>query len=336
MRVTNIHGPGEVRVDHVADLSCGPDDLVVEMKACGICGTDLGYVRRGGRDSAGRRYAMPLGHEPAGEVLEVGSNVCGLAPGMKIVFNPVIDESDPIGNGGSQGALSDRVVIRDAVLGHNVFDLPESVPYEIAALTEPLAVALHAVNRADPQPGQTAVVFGAGPVGAGIVAWLTRRGVHDVVAVDRLDARLDIASLVGAHSTVNANDDVMAHLCERHGAGRVWGGDVAGTDLWFDAAGSTAVIDTIVRGAKRHATAVVVAVHHELVPFDLGVFLAKELRFTSAIAYPTEFGDVAAQIADDWTQFAPMVTDRVPFEQVADAIALAGSGRAHGKVMVTF
>jgi threonine dehydrogenase-like Zn-dependent dehydrogenase len=336
MRVTNVHGPGEIRIDEAAAPSCGPDDVVVAMKACGICGTDLAYVRRGGRTSAGGRCPMPLGHEPAGEVLEVGANLGDLAPGTRVVFNPVIDETDPIGNGGSQGALSDRVLIRNAVLGHNLFGLPASVPYEVAALTEPLAVALHAVNRADPQAGQTAVVFGAGPVGVGIVAWLTRRGVHDIVVVDRVDERLGIASKVGAHGTINARDDVLAHLRSRHGGARVWGTPVAGTDLWFDAAGSPRVIDTIVSGAKRHATAVVVAVHQEPVPFDLGIFLAKEMRFTSAIAYPTEFGDVVAAITHDWAPFAPMVTDRVPFAQVADAIALAGSGRAHGKVTVIF
>jgi threonine dehydrogenase-like Zn-dependent dehydrogenase len=336
LRSTQIHGPGDVRIDEIDEPTCGPADVAVAMRACGVCGTDVTFVHLGGLPMVGGRCPMPLGHEPAGEVIEVGADVSDIAVGMHVVFNPAFDEADQIGSGGAQGALSERVVVRNAVLGTNVFEMPADVPFEIAALTEPLSVALHAVNRADPRPGQTAVVFGAGPVGAAIVAWLKLRGVADVVSVDLSPRRLELAATLGADAGVLGSDDVIGVLRERHGTARVLGAPVAATDLWIDAAGSQQVVDTILRGTRMHATVVVVAVYKQPVQLDLVTFLTKELRFTSSMAYPVEFGEVAAEMALHWRRFEPMVTDRVPFEQVGEAIALAGGGEAVGKVTVLF
>ncbi len=336
MRATNVHGPDDVRIDEVPEPDCGPRDILVAMKACGVCGTDVTFVHIGGLPMPGARCPMPLGHEPAGEVIAVGAEVTGIGVGMRVTFNPTSDEMDATGSGGSQGALSERVAVRDAVLGQNVFEIPAEMPYEVAALTEPLSVALHAVNRADPQPGQTAVVFGAGPVGSGIVAWLKLRGVRDVVSVDLSPLRLELAQMLGADAVVDGTTDVVRFLRERHGTDHVLGAPVAATDIWIDAAGSQQVIDTMLRGTKKHATAVIVAVYKAPVSFDLVTFLTKELRFTASIAYPTEFGDVAALLAEHWRTFEPMITDRVPFDDVTRAIARAGAPDVLGKVTVLF
>ncbi len=336
MRVTNIHAPGDVRLDDLPAPECGPDDIVVAMKACGVCGTDVTLLHMGGLPVPGGRCPLPLGHEPAGEVLEVGREVRDITAGMRVTFNPSVDVTNSIGCGADQGALSDRVIIRGARLGLDVFTLPDEIPYEVAALTEPLAVALHAVNRSGADPAQSAVVFGAGPVGVGIVVWLKLRGVRHVVSVDLSPERLELAKELGADETVLGSDDVIARLREVHGTEHVQGQPVAGTDIWFDAAGSKHVFDTIIRGAKFHADVIIVAVHHAPVQFDLVALLTKELHVTSSLAYPTEFGDVVAEMSANWRRFAPMISDRVPIERVSDAIALAGSGQVRGKVMVTF
>jgi (R,R)-butanediol dehydrogenase/meso-butanediol dehydrogenase/diacetyl reductase len=336
MRVTNIHAPGDVRLDDLPAPQCGPRDVVITMKACGVCGTDVGLLHMGGLPVPGGRCPLPLGHEPAGEVLEVGAEVRDITAGMRVTFNPSVDVTNSIGCGADQGALSDRVVMRDAQLGVDIFPIPDEIPFEVAALTEPLSVALHAVNRSEATPEQTAVVFGAGPVGVGIVAWLKLRGVRHVVSVDLSPARLELARQLGADETIVGTDDVVARLRELHGTQYVQGQPVAGTDIWFDAAGSQKVFDTIIRGARFQARFIVVAVHHAPVQFDLVALLTKELHITASLAYPTEFGDVAAAMATHWRMFAPMISDRVPIDRVADAIALAGSGQVRGKVMVTF
>lgn len=336
MRVTNIHGPGDVRIDDLPEPACGPRDVVVAIRACGVCGTDVTLLHLGGMPVPGGRCPLPLGHEPAGEVLEVGAEVRDITVGMRVTFNPSVDVTQSIGCGADQGALSDRVVMRDAQLGVDVFPIPDEIPFEVAALTEPLSVALHAVNRSQAGPDDRVVVFGAGPVGVGIVAWLKLRGVRHVVSVDLSPARLELAKELGADETVLGTDDVPARLRELHGTELVQGAPVAGTDVWIDAAGSQKVFDTIVNSAKFQARFIVVAVHHAPVQFDLVTLLTKELHVTASLAYPTEFGDVAEAMRTHWRRFAPMISDRVPIDRVGEAIALAGSGGVRGKVMVTF
>jgi threonine dehydrogenase-like Zn-dependent dehydrogenase len=335
MRAINIHGPGDLRLDAIADPECGDGDVLVAMKACGVCGTDLTYLHFGGLPMGGP-CPFRLGHEPAGEVAAVGKRVRDVQVGMRVVFNPCADERDMTGNGGTQGALSDRVVVRNAALGENLFIIPDEVPYDVAALTEPLSVSLHAVNRSMPQAGQTAVVFGAGPIGVGIVAWLKLRGVRDVVAVDVSEARLRVAADIGADATLLASDDVVGILSERHGTADLLGTPLPATSLWFDAAGAPQAFEQIMRGAPAHATVVVVAVHKEPVKLDLVNLLTKELTLTASMAYPSEFGEVASAMASNWRTFAPMVTDRVAFDDVAGALARAASGETAGKVTVVF
>jgi threonine dehydrogenase-like Zn-dependent dehydrogenase len=336
MRVTNVHGPGDVRLDEAPEPTCGPADVLVAIKACGVCGTDVMFLQIGGMPMPGARCPLPLGHEPAGEVVEVGRDVVGVTKGMRVTFNPTFDEADATGSGGSQGALSDLVAVRDARLGVNLFEMRREVPFDVAALTEPLSVAMHAANRAEATPDSRVVVFGAGPVGVGIVGWLKLRGVRDIVSVDLSPVRLEQAAILGADAGVLGTEDVIGALRERHGTAHVLGAPVAATDVWIDAVGAPQVIDTIMRGARMHATALVVGVHKKPVQFDLVNFLTKELRFTSSMAYPTEFGDVAASINEHWRRFEPMISDRVPFADVAHALGLAGSTDVRGKVTVTF
>ena len=116
---------------------------------------------------------MPLGHEMAGTIRAVGSAVRDLVPGMRVVVNPM--NADNIGNGGPEGGFAPLLRVREARLGHNLLRVPDAVPLETAALVEPLAVALHAVNVADPTPGDRVVVWGAGCIGLGAIVALRRQ-----------------------------------------------------------------------------------------------------------------------------------------------------------------
>ena len=189
MRVLNIHGVGDVRLDPVDPPRPGSKDVVVKVKACGICGSDLTYIKIGGiiRAPGG---TTPIGHEAAGEVIAVGDDVSGVSVGQRVVINPMLTPSD-IGSGGPEGAFTEELLVRDARVGDSLLPIPDDLPYEIAALTEPLAVAMHGVNRAEAKPGDKVVVFGCGPIGLGMVLWLVDRGVTDVVALDLAPERLD-------------------------------------------------------------------------------------------------------------------------------------------------
>ena len=162
---------------------------------------------------------MPLGHEFSGIVDSVGSEVTNITPGSRVVVNPMSNQNS-IGNGGAQGAFAPLILIPNAADGLAVFEIPDDMPMDLAALTEPLSVGLQGVDRVRPQAGEKAVVFGAGPIGLCAVASLKFRGIDDIISIDLSDARLEIASKLGARTTLNPNrDDVWARIRELHGAG---------------------------------------------------------------------------------------------------------------------
>ncbi len=337
MRTVVVTGPGRVEMLEQQAPTAGPRDLLVKVRACGICGSDSFYISLGGIPP--REGATPLGHEAAGEVLEVGSQVRGIAPGDHVVINPMGGDSRGlIGNGGPTGALTEALLIRDAQLGESVALVPKELPFEVAALNEPMAVARHAVNRTEPAAGDQVVVFGAGPIGLGAAIGYRSAGVASVVVVDILPERLDKALAVGADAVINsAEEDVRERLGELHGSGTDGiGAPRAGTDVYLDAAGAPDVIDTVVASAKNRATLGIVAVHKEPVPVDLTQALAAELKLVMAMGYPTEIFEVTADIIAEPDKYAAIISDRFPFDDAIAALETASTPGAADKVVVTF
>jgi len=336
MKSVLVTGPGTTAVVDVDTPTAGPADVLVKIRACGICGSDTFYIARGGIPP--REGATPIGHEPAGEVVEVGADVSGIAVGDHVVINPIASRTALIGSGGPQGALSEFLLIEGAVLGTHLALISKDVPFEVAALNEPMAVARHAVNRTSPKPGDKVVVFGAGPIGLGAAIGYKLSGASSVVVVDIQPARLVKALAVGADAVINSlEEDVIARLTELHGAGATaMGHPRVGTDIFLDAAGAPAVIDTALAAAKHRATLGVVAVHKHPVPIDFQAVLASEVTIVTSMGYPTEIFEVTPEIAENWEKFAVIVSDTLPFDRVEEALTLAGTPGAADKVVVTF
>lgn len=218
MKASVVTGPDRAEVIDVERPGVGPRDVLVWMRACGICGSDAFYISIGGVPP--RQGHTPLGHEPAGEVVEVGAEVTGLAVGDHVVINPMAAPSGIIGNGGASGALADYLLIENAVRGTSLEVIPDHIPWEVAALNEPMAVARHGVNRCQPRPTDKVVVFGAGPIGLGATLAFKSLGVQHIVVIDLIPGRLDKAVRIGADAVVNsAEEDVAARLVELHGPG---------------------------------------------------------------------------------------------------------------------
>ena len=172
MKMAMIHAPGDLRLDDVQMPEAGPDDMLIRVMAAGICGTDLHWRTIGPRFPR----PMPLGHEFAGEVVKIGPNVKSFKVGDRVAYNSNNSPAD-MGRGGECGGFADYVVLRE-VDGQvqSLCRVPDNVSLDHAALVEPLSVATHGVNRADPKPGETATVFGVGPIGLGVVLALRARG----------------------------------------------------------------------------------------------------------------------------------------------------------------
>lgn len=191
MKSVIVSGAGSTAIVEIPTPTPGPDDVLIKMRACGICGSNGFYVEIGGIPPL--QGKTPLGHEPAGEVVEVGAKVEGIAVGDHVVINPMADGANMLGSGGPVGALSEYVLIERARVGVNLAILPPEVPFHVAALNEPMAVARHAVNRTGVKAGDTVVVFGGGPIGLGAVIGFKLSGAQHVVVADILPSRLEKA-----------------------------------------------------------------------------------------------------------------------------------------------
>ncbi|OBF11295.1 zinc-binding dehydrogenase [Mycobacterium sp. ACS4331] len=335
MKVSTVTGPGTTELLDVDRPQPGPADVLVRMRACGICGSDAFYITIGGIPP--RQGCTPLGHEPAGEVVQVGAAVTGVSVGDHVVINPMAAPSGIIGNGGAAGALADFLLIENAVRGVSLEVIPDHIPWEVAALNEPMAVARHGANQCSPKPGDKVVVFGAGPVGLGAALAFKSLGAGHVAVVDILPGRLDKALQIGADAVINsAEEDVVQRLIDLHGEGEAMWPGKAGTDIYLDAAGVPAVVTAALSAAKRRATLGIVAVHKEQVPVDLVNIMSNEITIVGSMGYPDEIFEVTKDLVENWEKYAVIVSHTVPFDEVERALQLAGTPGAADKVVVTF
>lgn len=337
MKSVQVTAPGVNSWVEADAPSVGPSDVLLKVRACGICGSDAMYTQMGGIPP--RQGATPLGHEPAAEVVEVGADVTGVTVGDHVVIDTMAFADGLLGSGGAQGALSELVVVKDFQPGRQLKVIPDHIPWHVAALNEPMAVAYHAVNRTRPKEGDKVVVFGAGPIGLGAVLGYRRRGVAHIVVVDIISSRLEKALQVGADAVINSTEeDVAARLVELHGDGATpWVRGVRpGTDVFLDAAGAPPVPKQITGMAKHGATFGVVAVHKKPVELDFGDILVTELNLVWAMGYPTEIFEVTDDIVANWEKYAVIVSDMLPFDRALEALELAKTPGAADKVVVTF
>jgi 2-desacetyl-2-hydroxyethyl bacteriochlorophyllide A dehydrogenase len=337
MKSLKVTAPDTVELVEVGTPSVGPDDVLVQVKACGICGTDVMYTHIGGLPHL--TEPMPIGHEAAGEVVDVGANVTEAKVGDHVVVNPMANADGIIGNGGAQGALSDYLLLQQGKAGIHFRVIPAEIPWHVAALNEPMAVAYHGVNRSGAGEGSKAVVFGAGPVGLGAAIAFKAKGAAHVVVVDVVDNRLEKALLVGADAVINsATEDVVARLKEIHGEVPGFFGQESrpATDVYLDAAGAAPVISTALRGIKHGGVLTVVGVHKKPVEIDLQDILPSEPDIRLAMGYPSEIFQVTDAIIANWEKYEHIISDVIPFSDAVRAVELAATPGATDKVVVTF
>ncbi|ELP68409.1 zinc-binding dehydrogenase [Streptomyces turgidiscabies] len=317
----------------------GPKDALMRVRACGICGTDTFFLHLGGMPGAdGTIRSIPLGHEPAGEIVELGAEVTGLKVGDRVVVNPQGVSSGIIGCGGAHGAMSEYLLLDDCEVGRTVAVFPDTVPFDVASLNEPMAVARHCVNRSEATSDDTVVVFGAGPIGLGATIWLKLRGVKHVVVADVIPERLETALAVGADAVINSRtENVTERLTELHGqAANALGQPRPATDIYIDAAGAPAVFNTTVDSAKWGAKLVMVAVQKKSDQIDLGGMLRSELTLIASQGYPTEIFEVTPELVEHHETFAKLISHRIPFTDIDTAFDLALTPGAAEKIVITF
>ena len=275
------------------------NDLLVQVRSVGICGSDVAYYfGNSSLETDDGKGPLILGHEFTGEVVEVGREAGatgGFKVGDRVVVNPVQSNPDSFW---SQKGLS-NLCPEKRVLGVGVdggfaeyavsdyrwtVKLPDNVTYDQGALTEPLACGLYAVNNLNAEEGQTAVVFGPGPIGLMMVQVLKSRGLKNVLLVGTRDYRLDCGKDLGADVVVNVNDTNSPHYVEDLGATieELNNGELA--DRAITATSSLDAIHTALEVTGRHATVVIFGLPGDTdvmqVPILDTILMDKTIRFS--------------------------------------------------------
>ena len=334
--------------DDVDEPRPGPGQVLVDVKACGICGSDLHFVlhaetmielgqRMEGTPDVGRTpldlsHDVFMGHEFCGEVVEVGPDVggagpAGPAPGTIVTSVPVMLTPAGMETLAYTNVLpcgySERMLLSAAL----VVEVPNGLDPGHAALTEPMAVGLHAVNRAGITPGDGAVVLGCGPVGLAVIAALRLRGVEAIVASDLSAARRALASQMGAHEAVDPRVEPAFEAWARSGDGRPL--------VVFEAIGVPGILDEVLRVAPAQSRVVIVGVCMQ--PDTITPFygIGKELNLQFVLGYdPAEFEASLRSIAEGEIDVTAMITGEVALDGVPDAFTQLASPDEHCKILV--
>ena len=339
MRAAVFYDPMKMDVrDDIAEPELRPGEVMVEVKACGICGSDLHLYRTNAHRAAGvlrineQGLEIP-GHEYSGVILEVGAGVSGYRVGDKVVGV----------TGG--GAFAERVPV--PANPYQLTHMPEGVSFEEAATTEPMADALQMVRLADIQPGENIVVFGVGIIGLGVIQALRALGkpADRVVAIDVSPSRLDMALEVGATDAINAREvaDVVAGVAEICGTiPNVFGGpDAPRVDTVIDCAGYLkhmsgppplqSAIDML---KPRGGKIICFGAYEGPVTLDLTYLIEKQIHIIGSLGYDaSELNQGLELMASGKVDRKKLITHQFPVEQIVEAFETQGRGQAI-KVMI--
>ncbi len=355
MRAVVVRG-GKLVVDELPTPEPATGEVLVRTLACGICGSDLHTLatftklaeaaRASGGSPQDLRWDVVMGHEFCAEVVDYGPDTARrLAPGTRICAMPVI--ASPSGpelvgySPSAPGGFGEYMRLSESAL----LEVPDGLTTDHAALTEPMAVGVHAVSRAGLSPDDVALVIGAGPVGLAVIAALRRRGAGPIVAADFSAKRRELALRMGADVVVDpACDSPYASFANA----AAWPDPakappqlpwVVGPNLRpqviFECVGVAGLIRQIMNGAESGARVVVVGVCMEPDTIDPLVGVQKEIDLRFAFGYaPQEFAATLADIARGALPVEPLVTGKTGLGGVAGAFAELASPERHAKILV--
>jgi 2-desacetyl-2-hydroxyethyl bacteriochlorophyllide A dehydrogenase len=323
--------------DDVPDPVPGPGKVLVGVRSCGICGSDLHFAKHGAAvlslseemaDSLGGGMNVDLshdifmGHEFSAEVLEAGPDTDTYPAGTLVTSIPVLisgQHVEPIVySNNTLGGYAERMLLSAPLL----LPIPNGLDPRHAALTEPMAVGLHAVNKSGVQPGETALVLGCGPIGIAVIANLRARGVETIVAADFSPKRRVVATIMGAHQVLDPAQGSPF--------------DTVTPAVVFEAVGVPGIIDDVMRRAGHGTRLVVVGVCMQPDTMHPFFAIAKEINVQFVLAYdPNEFADSLRAIAEGGIDVAPVITADVGLDDVGAAFDDLADPERHCKILVT-
>ncbi len=323
MHALLLSAPSQLDYTEFSDPTPAPDEVVIRIRACGICGSDLhGWDGSSGR----RRPPLIMGHEAAGEITALGAEVRDWAVGDRVTFDSTVfcgkcercqkgevnlcENRRVVGVAPAEyrqhGAFAEYLALPSRILHR----LPEGLAFEQAALVEPLAIALHALRRARVNREDEALVVGTGMIGLLVVQALRAAGVRRIVAVDLEASRLELARTLGAtDAVVSGRPETEADVRKAFGG--------AGATVAFEVVGITPTIQLAIAGLRPGGTVVLVGNVTRDVTFPQQAVVTRELSVLGTCGSAGEYPEALKLIASGAIDTAAMITAIAPLSEGA-------------------
>lgn len=308
----------KLEITDMSEPEVGPDDVLVRVKSCGICGSDI----HGFDGSSGRRIPpLVMGHEASGEVVALGSNVDEFEIGMPVTFDSMVscgrcsfcqsghynlcDNRRVLGvscdDYRQHGAFAEYVVVPR----HIVFRLPQSLSFDHAAMIEPVSVAVHAANRTPVTLGDTCVVVGSGMIGLLVIQTMKLAGCSRVIAVDLDNEKLQKAKQLGAVCGLNPKEtNVLEEVAELT--------DGRGADIAVEVVGATPTVKTAIDSVRKGGIVTLVGNLAPQVDLPLQSIVTREITLYGSCASSNEYPRCIELLDSGAIQVDPLISARAP------------------------
>jgi 2-desacetyl-2-hydroxyethyl bacteriochlorophyllide A dehydrogenase len=319
MKAAVMHGAKDIRTETVPDPVCETHGVIIKVKACGVCGSDLHVYKRDGQTGT------IFGHEFSGDVVEVGSQVQGIKAGIRVTaagFRPCgkcfwcqqgkMHRCSAMALLGYQfpGAMAQYVHVPFAALGRSIFPLPEELAYEDGASVEPLSISYFSVNRAQPKESETIAVIGLGVIGLYAIQVLKAMGVGKILASGRRPSRLATAKICGADVVIDAAKDDAVQTIMQATAN-------LGVNTVLECAGTQVTFDQSVAMARGGGKIMLVGIYEEPLRWEPLSVISKNLTLIGCLG-----GNFPASIEllkSGKVKTKSMITHSFSLDQAAEA-----------------
>ncbi|MDY5023172.1 MAG: zinc-dependent alcohol dehydrogenase family protein [Blautia sp.] len=336
MKAAVYYGPKDMRVEEVADKKIAEDEVLIQVKYCGICGTDI-HIFNGDGGSFEVNPPLIPGHEFSGLVVETGSAVKNVKPGDKVSGDPNVMCgkcyycknsmehfcTDNIGVGTTvDGGFAEYVAMKAS----HVYKVPDSLDYMTAAMSEPMSCCLHGIDLCNIKPGSTVMVIGGGPIGIIMMQLAKYSGASKVIMSEPVAEKRELALKLGATAAINPlEEDVDAFLAEY----------TQNVDCVIECAGRPSTQADAIRFAGKGATVMFfgLAGPEDTIPLKPDDVFKKELHITSSFINPYTFSRAIKVLDSGAIDVKSIITSEIPLEDLPKVLA-DPSYRREGKVMV--
>lgn len=339
MRGGMYNGIKDVTLENFQEPELKEKSLIVKNLRAGICGTDIGAYLRGG-EAVGIFPGNQFGHEMVGVIEKVADDTNEFEIGKVVFVNPTEAREIPEGWNKTMsvdmaGAFSEYVRVENPQWGINLFEIPQNVSLESAAIIEPMCVAMNGVVSAEPKKGEKAIVYGAGPIGLAALVELKSFGVEEVIVADTIPRRLEAVEKLGGIAcdvtTTPINDFAM----------QLWGthtGDLGqattDADIVIDCAGYSDSIKDFISCAKLYSRYVAIALGMHQEPISMFDLVLRRVKLIGSSAYTPEIIQMVIDLLATGTDVSPIITDVYGLSDISRAFEYASHSSENIKVLI--